>query len=812
MKNTCNDKGHKGAYVGAFMMMKEEQSSRHLTVLFGLLAVLVVVLCSWAFFKTKSVEADVRPSEGRLPAAKWLNGWSYRKSHQLIGSAGAGTGYTVTVKAHRATGTDNGTDVYLGFNARADFGDIRFTDNDGKTVLPYWLEEQNGSDATFRVRVSDNLNYGQSIFIYYGRNTAAYSGSGAALFPDLFADFERSVQTKPLVTLGTDGFARDTDGVRIPESGSGAVHFAGPLHNRTYIAYADVDSDAMITYYDHDTREIGTPVNIGVSIPPNDPHANPHMVIDADGYVYVFWGTHSSNQQMRRTLIPEDITQWEVTKVLTGRFTYHQIFFINSTMYWFYRNQWGGQWVFRTSTDYRTGDWTWSEEHIVIDEPGTQVPYPQFVLGNETPTPYIHVAWNVYDGTLWRDVYYAYSDDLGVSWKKRDGTPLPLPLSQNNADVVYLFDFIHGWVNDVQLTPQHQPVIMFFEADDGSVPYKIKIARYENGQWVQRLVTDTPVSRYNLPVMRMEPNGDMKMFLTVGGDPGGNQPGVYGGEVQEYSSTDNGDTWQKVRDITANSPFVNYFIVVAKEAYTDVPVANEDLQIIWSYGMMEPSIVMGWGPGLGVTSDLVTNDPGQVPGWWRLNTDATFTVTPDGVNGQGATFTQDWMPITPGSAYRAITPIMTNNDKALETRIKVSSNPAETFYYVRFSDQSQSSDAGPVVAFRNDGTIAYQGADGIWQAIQSYDQNLWYHLKIFNINLANGTFDIAINGTMLRAGCSFRMPASVLNRVGAGGIGQFPNTVVVSDNYLIRRNIPIEPGHGSWGREENYGEYVQFRD
>ncbi|MEM3697109.1 MAG: hypothetical protein QXQ94_06380, partial [Candidatus Bathyarchaeia archaeon] len=72
----------------------------------------------------------------------WLSGWSYRKSHVINSASGAGTNYQVRVKAHYGSGTDNGENVYLNSHCRTDFGDVRFTDDDGETVLDYWMESK----------------------------------------------------------------------------------------------------------------------------------------------------------------------------------------------------------------------------------------------------------------------------------------------------------------------------------------------------------------------------------------------------------------------------------------------------------------------------------------------------------------------------------------------------------------------------------------------------------------------------------------------------------------------------------------------
>ena len=66
--------------------------------------------------------------------------------------------------------------VFLNENCRADFGDIRFTDNDGETSLDYWMQEKVNSDyAIFWVKIAGDLSTeAQSIYIYYGNAEANY--------------------------------------------------------------------------------------------------------------------------------------------------------------------------------------------------------------------------------------------------------------------------------------------------------------------------------------------------------------------------------------------------------------------------------------------------------------------------------------------------------------------------------------------------------------------------------------------------------------------------------------------------------------
>ena len=113
----------------------------------------------------------------------WIAGaWTCRKSHLITLSAGAGTNYQVGIKVYKTTGTDgtetvNGVTmgkVYVGSSCRDDFGDIRFTDNDGSTVLDYWQDPDllvSTTSSVFWVEVKDTLESDATIYVYY--NNAA---------------------------------------------------------------------------------------------------------------------------------------------------------------------------------------------------------------------------------------------------------------------------------------------------------------------------------------------------------------------------------------------------------------------------------------------------------------------------------------------------------------------------------------------------------------------------------------------------------------------------------------------------------------
>ncbi len=116
------------------------------------------------------------------------NDWSYRKSHVINSAVGAGTNYQVKVVVHYGLGSDSGGDVYLNSKCRSDFGDIRFTADDGVTLLNYWMESKTlYGKAVFWVKISANLSSSnQTIYVYYGNRNATSTSNSTNMF--LFFD------------------------------------------------------------------------------------------------------------------------------------------------------------------------------------------------------------------------------------------------------------------------------------------------------------------------------------------------------------------------------------------------------------------------------------------------------------------------------------------------------------------------------------------------------------------------------------------------------------------------------------------------
>ena len=128
-------------------------------------------------------------------AASWLSGYGYQKVVHVYGSsAGSVSDYPIKLVLERTTGVDVGSTFYLGSNVSNSFDDIRFTSEDGVTLLSYWIESRPSKEstaATVWVKL-DSIPASPGVktfYLYYGNNEAPNSSNSANTF-QFFENFE----------------------------------------------------------------------------------------------------------------------------------------------------------------------------------------------------------------------------------------------------------------------------------------------------------------------------------------------------------------------------------------------------------------------------------------------------------------------------------------------------------------------------------------------------------------------------------------------------------------------------------------------
>jgi len=128
----------------------------------------------------------------------WLSDWSYRREITISGSSGAGADYQVLLKIGESSGA-TGCDFHLdGLSAnfpsgKNQGGDLMFTDDDGTTLISFWVESVSGSSpnriAYVWVKIPADLGTSRSIYCYFRNRSATNASNGDQTFL-FFDDFE----------------------------------------------------------------------------------------------------------------------------------------------------------------------------------------------------------------------------------------------------------------------------------------------------------------------------------------------------------------------------------------------------------------------------------------------------------------------------------------------------------------------------------------------------------------------------------------------------------------------------------------------
>lgn len=138
-------------------------------------------------------------------AKAWLNGWRYRRMITITERSGN----TLTNYQVRIVLTPN---IFDYNKVRNDGGDIRFTDTDGVTLLPYWIEKWNPRGTSIIwVKVPEiPANGEKKIYMYYGNPEATSQSKGEEVFEffDDFQEFNESAWNWISRGLGSDAHVR----------------------------------------------------------------------------------------------------------------------------------------------------------------------------------------------------------------------------------------------------------------------------------------------------------------------------------------------------------------------------------------------------------------------------------------------------------------------------------------------------------------------------------------------------------------------------------------------------------------------------
>jgi hypothetical protein len=352
--------------------------------------------------------------------------------------------------------------------------------------------------------------------------------------------------------------------------------------NKTFFCYGGTVKGKqellhMVSYYDHSAGRVPRP-RIVINKKTEDAHDNPVMSIDESGHIWIFSNAHGTSRPsfIYRSSKPHSIDEFDL--MWKGNFSYGHPWRIPGAGFLFLHTRYmnGGRSLFwMTSLDGK--DW---------DEPRLLA---RVDLGHYQITaqegPRVAAAFNYHPapgGLNYRtNLYYLETRDMGETWKTADGRAVDLPLTAPAGPALvhdYKSEGLLVYLKTVEFDAAGRPVILYltsrgYESGPKNGPRVWHTARWTGKEWQIRDAMSSD-HNYDFGSLYIEPDGAWRVIAPI--EPGP-QAHCTGGEMSIWLSRDQGATWKKIKQLTANSP--------RNHTYARKPVnAHPDFYALWADG------------------------------------------------------------------------------------------------------------------------------------------------------------------------------------------------------------------------------------
>jgi hypothetical protein len=337
-----------------------------------------------------------------------------------------------------------------------------------------------------------------------------------------------------------------------------------PEVNKTFFVYGGDSGPkeryllTMASYYDHDKHRVPRPTIVRDQRGVDDPHDNPSLTIDGEGYIWVFIAGRGRHRpgQIFRSQQPYSVEAFD--KVISREQTYSQVWQVpdRGFMHLLTLYTSGRELYWETNSDGT--DWSPEPAEELQKLAGFGGHYQITRIHGQT----VGTAFNYHpDGNVDRrtNLYYLQTSDFGETWTTVDGRVVETPLDDRDNPALITDYEAKGKVafpNKLLFDEDDHPVILYITAFGAAPvlensPRVWKITRWTGEEWITRNVT---VSDHIYDMGTFFIHED-RWSLIAPALPGP-QAGFTGGEVGVYETKDpDQDWWQLKRRVTLDSPF-----------------------------------------------------------------------------------------------------------------------------------------------------------------------------------------------------------------------------------------------------------------
>jgi hypothetical protein len=267
-----------------------------------------------------------------------------------------------------------------------------------------------------------------------------------------------------------------------------AVYHKGKA-KKIYFSYINSKGDVMINSRDlKSNKDESFVLHKELQV---DDHNVASILVLPSGHLLAFYTEHNGRFFMRRTVNPEDISQWEAESVIPfggKRITYSHPVMLSeegNRIYMFWR---GSDW--RPSLSYSDDlGKSWSPTQALIDSKGKgNRPYLKVTTNHKNRIdfvftdghPGVETTNSVYH-MYYKKGYFYQSNGVAIA------TSTELPVQHHTVQKVYDGNLlkVRGWISDVALDKNDQPVIVYTRYPQDN-DHRYHYARWNGKVWLDQ--------------------------------------------------------------------------------------------------------------------------------------------------------------------------------------------------------------------------------------------------------------------------------------------------------------------------------------
>jgi len=337
-----------------------------------------------------------------------------------------------------------------------------------------------------------------------------------------------------------------------------------PEVKKTFFVYGGTTEEdenhllIMASYYDHDRHLVPKPTIVRDQLGVIDPHDNPSITIDDEGYIWVFIAGRGRNRpgQIFKATSPFSVDEFR--EIISREQTYSQIWNLPGKGFMHLMTMYTAGRELYWETNEKGEEWTSQPDKDLQKLAGFGGHYQVSRLDDSKQR--IGSAFNYHpEGSVDRrtNIYYVQTSDFGKTWTNIKGEELTLPLdNRDNPALVRDFEAEGrlAYITKLIFDKDGNPAILAvtsngFEPGPKNDPRKWEVIHWTGEEWVTREITS---SDHNYDMGSLYIAGDR--WTLIGPALPGPQPYYTGGEIGIWTSEDNGETWSLKGPVTQNSP------------------------------------------------------------------------------------------------------------------------------------------------------------------------------------------------------------------------------------------------------------------